>query len=158
MNIVAATGHRPDKLGGYSDAVLDRLTDLACVYLGRFDPPLDRVISGMAQGWDTAVALAAIQCAVPLICAEPFLGQQEVWPLAAKQRYSFIESKAHTVYVVCEGGYAAWKMQKRNEWMVDHSSRVVALWNGTAGGTANCVAYAKKQQRPIDNLWEQWSA
>ena len=32
-------------------------------------------------------------------------------------------------------------MQKRNEFMVDNSDLVVAVWNGTSGGTANCLAY-----------------
>ena len=42
------------------------------------------------------------------------------------------------------GGYAAWKMQKRNQFMVDHSNLLIAVWDGSSGGTSNCVAYAKK--------------
>ncbi|MBD2505253.1 hypothetical protein H6G83_32415 [Anabaena azotica FACHB-119] len=55
MNIIAATGHRPTKLGGYSPAVLSRLTDLATAYFERISPT--QVISGMALGWDTAIAI-----------------------------------------------------------------------------------------------------
>ena len=35
--------------------------------------------------------------------------------------------------------------QKRNEWMVDHSSRVIAFFNGEPGGTANTIDYARKR-------------
>ena len=60
------------------------------------------------------------------------------------------------VVFVSEPGYAAWKMQVRNKWMVDNSDLVLALWNGTDGGTANCVRYAEKVGKPITNLWERW--
>jgi len=32
--------------------------------------------------------------------------------------------------------------QKRNEWMVDHSNRVIAYYNGAPGGTENTIDYA----------------
>ena len=45
----------------------------------------------------------------------------------------------------------------RNEWMVNNADRVVALWNGTPGGTTGTVNYAKQQGIPIDNLWDKWN-
>lgn len=50
--IVAATGHRPNKLGGYAHWDAERAIDLAMRYLTLLKP--SRVISGMAQGWDQA--------------------------------------------------------------------------------------------------------
>ena len=44
---------------------------------------------------------------------------------------------------MCDGGYAGYKLQKRNEWMVDHCDILIAVWDGTSGGTANCVNYAQ---------------
>ena len=32
--------------------------------------------------------------------------------------------------------------QTRNEWMVNHSAKVIAVFNGEKGGTANTVKYA----------------
>lgn len=64
--IIAATGHRPDKLGGYDDDVMKRLKDLARGYLEKQEV-LAEVISGMAQGWDTAIALVAIELEIPLM-------------------------------------------------------------------------------------------
>lgn len=34
--------------------------------------------------------------------------------------------------------------QIRNKWMVDHSARVIAIYNGASGGTAKTIAYAEK--------------
>jgi uncharacterized phage-like protein YoqJ len=39
--------------------------------------------------------------------------------------------------------------QRRNERMVDLADLVVAFFDGSAGGTANCVRYAKSVNRPI---------
>ena len=36
-----------------------------------------------------------------------------------------------------------------NGWMVDNSDAVIAVWNGTAGGTANTVDYARKLGRSV---------
>ncbi len=40
--------------------------------------------------------------------------------------------------------------QIRNIWMVDRSSRVIAVYNGAAGGTRNTVEYAKSVE--IDDV------
>lgn len=148
--ILAATGHRPNKLGGYSVDVDNRLRHLARLALVEYKP--ECVISGMALGWDMAWAEAAIEIGVPFVAAIPFAGQESAWPALSQCRYNRILSYATNSVIVCDGAYAAWKMQKRNQWMVDNSQGLVALWDGTAGGTANCVNYAKTI--PMVNLWE----
>lgn len=157
--IIAATGHRPDKLGGYGDDALARLQALADNYFRKLGAPDAEIeaVSGMAQGWDTAWALAALGLDIPLICAIPFEGQEKPWPAAAQERYHDILAKAWHVQVVCRGSYADRKFQERNVWMVDRCDRLAALWNGSEGGTANCVKYAESKERPIDHLWAQWS-
>lgn len=41
-------------------------------------------------------------------------------------------------------------MQKRNQYMVDKSDLVLAIWNGkTIGGTWNTIKYAQSQGKPI---------
>ena len=39
--------------------------------------------------------------------------------------------------------------QQRNVWMVDRSNRVIAYYNGIAGGTRNTIKYAKKREIEI---------
>lgn len=154
--IIAATGHRPDKLGGYHIERLKSLTRGAVLYLESEKP--ERCISGMAQGWDTAFALASLFCKIPLTAAIPCKGQFSVWPEKAQQRWQYIVERADKVIMVSPGDYASWKMDIRNKWMVDHSDKLCALWNGSPGGTANCVAYARKKNKPVDNLWDEFAA
>jgi len=42
----------------------------------------------------------------------------------------------------------------RNEWMVDRSNLVIAVFNGQKSGTKNTVDYAKKQGLIINNVLE----
>jgi uncharacterized phage-like protein YoqJ len=153
--IIAGTGHRPDKLGGYSENAHNNLVRLAEHWIARNKPR--GVISGMALGWDQALAEASIHAHVPLLAAVPFKGQEMMWPEASRLRYNQIMSMASKIEIVSEGGYAAYKMQIRNEWMVNNSDLLLALWNGSRGGTANCLKYAKSKNREIYNLWNEFS-
>lgn len=154
--ILSATGHRPDKLGGYADSVLARLERGATRYL-QLQAPVTKVISGMALGWDQAWAVAAHKLGIPFIAAIPFAGQEGKWPEESQSRYRALLRHAAEVVVVCEGGYQPAKMQVRNMWIVDRCDKLVALWDGTPGGTANCVRYAEEMRRPIDNLWAHFA-
>ena len=153
--IICGTGHRPDKLGGYSQEVFENLKALACKHLAACGDPRElRVISGGALGWDQALAAAAMSLGIATVLALPFPGFEDRWPTSSKAYLHSLMQRADEVVFVCDPGYAGWKMQKRNEWMVDRADTVLALWNGTPGGTANCIAYANKVKKPIINLWE----
>lgn len=105
-------------------------------------------ISGMAIGADQIFAQAILQLkkdGVPckLLAAVPFKGQESKWVRSAIIKYNDILSKCDDVIYVNEPGYAAWKMQARNQWMVDWSSDILMVWNGIQnGGTWNCIKYA----------------
>lgn len=156
--IIAATGHRPDKLGGYGMMDAMRLTMFAAKHLVllREDRGLSKVISGMAQGWDMAVASAAGLVGIPWIAAVPFKGQEKKWPADVQEQYNILLGAATEVVIISEGDYAVWKMIVRNQWMVDHCDEVLALWNGTSGGTGSCIAYANKIEKPVMNVWDEW--
>jgi uncharacterized phage-like protein YoqJ len=152
--IVAGTGHRPDKLGGYGDDVFKRLVVLARSYLEQLQPW--HVISGMALGWDQALAMAAVKLGIPFTAAVPFADFHSKWPQQSKEVYYRLVREAQHVQMVSEPGYEPWKLQARNEWMVDHADRMVALYMGGNGGTSNCLIYAVKQKVPVDNLINRW--
>lgn len=119
---------------------------------------LDTCITGMALGADQIFAKAAISLkelgySLGLIAALPFAGQESKWPSASKATYNQILSKCDQCVPVSEPGYAAWKMQKRNEWMVDRADYVLAVWDGNqGGGTYNCVSYAIQQRKSMLRL------
>jgi uncharacterized phage-like protein YoqJ len=152
---ICATGHRPPALGGYSKDVLRALIAVADTYLEEHPPEL--VISGMALGWDTAIAIAAIRRKIKLKGYIPFQGQDARWPAESRQRYRKILGRCESTVIACPHGYSPDAMQFRNQLMVDDSELVVALWNGgEQGGTWNCVRYAREQGREIVNLWEKY--
>lgn len=146
--IACFTGHRPNKLGGY-----DENNSVACWIKRALVKAIERAksegydtfISGMALGVDTWAAEIVLEMNLKLVAAIPCDEQDKFWRLEAKKRYQSILSRATEVVVVSPGPYASWKMQKRNEWMVDRSSLVIAVWDGSPGGTANCINYARCQ-------------
>lgn len=154
MSRVAGTGHRPQKLGGYSDEVLAKLTRLAQHVID--DLEATHIITGMALGWDTALALAAVSRKVPFTAAIPFAGQEGRWPEASQRRYHALLDVADEVVVVCDGGFASWKMMERNRWMVQHCDLLAALWDGSNSGTSNCVRYAHDMAVVVHNYWQKW--
>jgi len=152
--IVSGTGHRPNKLGGYSPQANTKLVGIILKWLR--ENKVEKVISGMALGWDTALAHAAEIEGIYLLCAIPFEGQELIWPRESKIIYNSILDNAHEVVVTSSGGYSPAKMQIRNQWMVDNSDLVLAMWDGTTGGTYNCIKYAESKNKQIINLYSQF--
>lgn len=153
--ILAATGHRPHKLGGYEIAVAAKLHRIAVGAISEMKP--DKIISGMALGWDQAVAEAAVFLNIPFIAAVPFVGFEMRWPSESKAMYRALLQQAERVELLESGGYAPWKLFARNKWMVDHADHMLALWDGSSGGTANTVELANKKPIPITNIWDEWN-
>lgn len=145
--IIGITGHRPDKLGGYNDYEFHHKVKLrimaALVELGA-----KKLIAGMAQGADWLAYDAARMIGIPILAAVPFVGQESKWPWAAKIEYCKRIDEADNVVIVNPGGYAIWKMQQRNEWIVDNCDVLLAVWDGSSGGTNNCINYAVNK-KPI---------
>lgn len=152
--ILAATGHRPNKLGNeyeyvgpYSDYLRREIVDL----IKELKPT--RCISGMALGVDTLFCQTALDLEIPVIAAIPFAGQEGKWPNKSQRLYrTLLSNKLVTTHIVCEGGYNSAKMQIRNEWMIDNANHLVAVWDGTQGGTMNCVRYAEKKNINIHRI------
>lgn len=93
---------------------------------------------------------------VPWVAAIPFRGHDEMWNSEYRRIYIDLLSNASAVHILSEGPYDPEKMQARNRWMVDQCTTVLALWNGDASGTGNCVRYAQERGKPVDNAWGRW--
>lgn len=147
--IVSFTGHRLNKLGGYT---LPNPTYLSvCQKLERTLTELnpEKAISGMALGVDQWAANVCIKLGIPFTAAVPFIGQESIWPAESQKTYKRLLAKATEVVIVCPGGYALAKMQTRNEFMVNSCDTLIGVWDGSKGGTGNCIAYAKSINKPI---------
>lgn len=161
---LSGTGHRPDKLGGYHK--LEQSGRVVVPYLTRYlinchsemaTHPYDRivVISGMAQGWDTWLMEAAIASGVCYtVAACPCPSQDRKWPPPAREKYQILCGLADK-YVEVWHEYDYDCMQLRNEYMVDESDLVLAMWNGTKGGTGNCIDYCHEVGMDYLNFWSE---
>jgi uncharacterized phage-like protein YoqJ len=151
--IISFSGHRPqylpDKETGYLDhnPMKDAISIEIRRLLSEYKP--EKIISGGAVGIDQMAAEIAIELNIPFVMAIPHIDQERFWPEASKKCYHILLKKAQSVIVVSEGGYAAWKMQARNQYLVDNCDLLIAFWRGIAGGTANCIEYAKKSGREM---------
>ena len=147
---VCFTGHRPEKLK-MPEAVVRRELERE-IRLAIADG-LDVFISGMARGVDLWAAEIVLRIRreghpVRLICACPYDGFERSWNEESKTLYRTILATADLVRYICPQ-YNRGCFQIRNEWMVDHAARVIAVFNGTPSGTKNTIDYAVKARVPI---------
>lgn len=155
IDILGVTGHRPEKLGGFSDTAQHRVYLYARDFIRDLSPNL--VITGMAQGWDIAVARACINLGTPFLAYVPFAGQECKWPAAVQDDYRDILTYADEVKIISKGGYAVQKMFIRNLAIVDDSDELLAMWNGDrTGGTWNTVESAMEINQTIHQAWDGW--
>lgn len=155
--IVAGTGHRPDKLNGYGISQRQLIKRIAGEYLALSGA--SHVISGMALGWDQALAFAALELSLPVIAAVPFKGQEKRWPAPAQSDYRKLLERCERVEILCGPNVPVTRaMDIRNEWMVDACDEIAALWNGgKEGGTWNCLKYNMlTKRRPVQNMWRDY--
>lgn len=151
--IVAFTGHRPNKLGGYE---LPNPTYIkVCQEIEKNLKKLkaDKIVSGMALGVDQWAAFIACKLKIPFIAAVPFEGQEKKWPQKAQNIYIKLLNQASEIIIVSPGGYSVDKMQTRDEWMVDNCDKLIAVWDGSKSGTGNCVSYAKSVKKAEDIIY-----
>ena len=151
---ICVTGHRPNKLYGY-DLKNQRWQKLKRQFKEILkEKGCKEAISGMALGVDTIFALAVLELKdegddIKLHCAIPCKNQSCKWVKDSVNLYNYILSKADVVKLVSNEEYKPYLMQKRNEYMVQRSDCVIAVWDGSKSGTGNCVRYAEKQGREI---------
>lgn len=177
MITVCFTGHRPRKLGtGYSitNERVIMYSELLRKHIEELitEQHVNTFISGGAIGIDQIAfwTVERLRQKYPLIkniVAVPFLDQYTAWKNEELVSwYHKMIQRAYQVVYVDElgfqdtryygdtqvGEYSAKKMQLRNQYMVDHSDIVMAVHDGSSGGTANCVNYALDQKKKIIQL------
>lgn len=147
--IVSFTGHRPQKLGGFKlpNPTYIKVCQKIESTLKELNP--EKVISGMALGVDQWAAFISYKLKIPFIAAVPFINQESKWPTFSQETYNKLIKLASEKVIVSDGEYSANKMQIRNEWMVDRCDQLIAIWDGSSGGTGNCVNYAKSKNKSI---------
>lgn len=144
------TGHRPEKLNASEKevkAALRKQIDQA-VHDG-----FTVFITGMARGVDLWAAEIVLDLRkrskeIRLICAIPHDGFEARWSPSWQELYQYVLAEADLTRVISKG-YHTGVYQVRNEWMVNHSTRVIAVFNGQPSGTKNTIDYAYRQGVPV---------
>lgn len=172
--LLVATGHRPNKLGGYNTRAESRRVALAIAVLKHQKP--SHVITGMALGWDMAIAEAAAQLNIPYTAVIPFHGQETRWNKNDQQRYHrLLNSASDIIHVTDINTYQnpqtprphiGKALNDRNKYMLrllknnltnGGDGILAALHDGSDGGTGNCIRYAQERDLPIINYWTSWA-
>lgn len=174
MKTICFTGHRPSKLGGYDingknyNKLKDKIRNIILNIMNDSDDKDFKFITGGALGVDQ-IAFDILSYGrelsntnkITLEIAVPFKDQPIKWfnQTDVKRYKGQLEDADKVTYVdkidkykikgYEEDRYYPAKMQKRNEYMVDNSDIVIAVWDGSKGGTCNCVQYAKKLGKEI---------
>ena len=137
-------GHRPEKLKQSEREICSALEkEIRAAIADGFVA----FITGVARGtdiWAAEIVLLLRDDGQPikLICASPYEGFDRGWKQEWRERYQRIIAAADLVRCICPRNNPAC-FQQRNEWMVEHSARVIAVNNGEPGGTRNTIEYAK---------------
>ena len=144
------TGHRPEKLKRSESEVKAFLQkEIQQAVMDGFSV----FISGMSRGvdlWAAEIVLDMKQTndSIKLISAIPFEGFEAGWATDWKLCYNYVRNNADFVRIIGKG-YHPGAYQIRNEWMVNHSTRVIAVFNGQPSGTKNTIDYAHRQGVPV---------
>lgn len=137
------TGHRPEKLKGSEKYIKGALKkEIHQAIADGFKV----FITGMARGTDLWAAQVVLKLReenseIKLICASPYEGFEGHWPEVWRRLYTSVLGQADYAHFI-KKCYSPDVFQRRNEWMVNHSARVIAVYNGTPGGTQNTIKYA----------------
>ncbi|MBP3455379.1 MAG: DUF1273 family protein [Alistipes sp.] len=146
---VAFTGHR--YYDGRDDGVLcDRLERLYAEGYRRF-------VSGMAPGFDLAAAeaVAALRerhADAVLECAVPYPGFESGFAVKDCERFRALIAAADRVVYIGES-YSPHVFHRRNDYLVDNCSLMVAWWDGRRSGTGYTVARARRMGRCVVNIF-----
>lgn len=156
--IIAVTGHRPPKIGGYDilnptrvavrDSIRDHLQSKVILY----GAENLIAISGMALGVDQDFATAALDLCIPLHAYVPGSPEQQrsLWPPCSQRDHQHLLAQSSRIVTVPQSpaGYRQ-TLLDRNVAMMEAADEVLAVWDGSPGGTAHAVREARRLFRPI---------
>ena len=154
------TGHRAGKLPWCHDEDDPRCMELKRrldgTLLQLYEDGVRRYICGMALGSDmyfaeAVLALRARRRGVILEAAIPCLGQDEYWDAHSRARYERLLAECDECTVISHR-YTYDCMERRNQYMVEKSGTVVAVFSGGRGGTFNTIRYALQLGRRVIEL------
>lgn len=148
LTTVAFTGHRT-----YDDSASAQLYNAICsLYASGYRT----FMSGMAAGFDLAAAEAVLAlrgslAGMRLMCVIPFEGQSERFAESVRVRYERVVGAADEVVTIAPH-YTVDAYFRRNDFLADHSTAVIAYFSDRNSGTAYTVRRALRRHSRVINL------
>ena len=151
------TGHRADKLPWGMNEDAPRCAALKQSITREIETLYRRgfrhFISGMASGCDLYFAEAVLNLrencpGLSLEGAVPCPTQADRWPDGLRRRWRDILDRCDLETVV-QQKYDRYCMLRRNRYMVDRSAAILAVFDGTPGGTQYTLNYAMDHKLEI---------
>ena len=147
------SGHRPERLIGLGDTTNIMLKMvLSVLYLDiqtAIEEGYQYFITGMAKGIDlwAARCVMALKCNkyphIEIGCAIPYRNQKNSLKGEWLGDYEMTYGEASKAVLICDG-YTSFCMNNRNQYMVDNSSKLIAvLQQPGRSGTRNTIEMAK---------------
>ncbi len=149
---VCFTGHRPEKFSGNSGIGSPAIKMIKSMLYYQIqlaiDDGFDNFISGMARGVDLWAAEYVLELKrkyprIKLFCAVPFKDHYKGFRGTELYAFNNVINSADAVINVSEK-YFKGCYSKRNCFMVDNSSRLIAVVENYRSGTGQTISYANK--------------
>lgn len=157
---VCFSGHRPEKLPFNGDITYPEVKCLMSKLYLEIDKSIKQgyttFISGVAKGVDIWAAKYILEQKdtnpeIKLICAIPYEGYGSGWIGVDKWDLNWIIYKADEIHYICDK-YYPYCMKKRNEFMVENSSKLIAVVENYNSGTGQTIRLAQKKNLDIKLL------
>ena len=152
------TGHRPEKLPGNGDNSGEFRIIKSMLYkeiIAAIDDGYDTFITGMQRGidlWAGEIVLSlAAEKPLKIVAALPYRKFGDSFKGADKWAFGRIMSAASGTVILSEE-YTRSCMQQRNRFMVDSSSRLIAVIGSERSGTGQTLSYAVWQGLEIRRI------
>ena len=164
---ICFTGHRPPELGGYdwnnrvNKEIMKALHECICDCIMNDDKKKIRFIVGGALGIDQMafemcylVKRKFPKIKISIEIAVPVKNMESKWfkreDLIRFKSQMERADKITKVYTLDKYKNSKKPFQARNEYMVDQSDEIIAVYNNKPyGGTKNCIDYANKLDKSI---------
>ncbi len=151
------TGHRPEKLmkqyDENSDYILDIKAQIKKYVISSINDGYDSFYSGVARGVDIFASEIVLELRkeypnIKHIAVIPYLNQSLKWNDDWKMRYEKVIINSDIKLVLSQNYYNGC-LWDRNEFMIENSHRVIAVYNGGHNGTYNTINLAKKYGKEL---------
>ncbi len=155
--VACFTGHRPQKLPWKFDEEDERCVKIKRQTKMEIENTICRgyhtFICGMSLGFDMICAEIVLELKtkyphIKLVGAIPCKDQSRRWSRDQQNRYKKLIRKLDEIRCIYKK-YKEGCMQERNQFMINNSSLVIALFDGLSGGTKATIDYANKQGKKV---------